>query len=198
MIVGPTRSLPSESPRLIERYATTAPLQPKPIMVNGELHCLPTANLAIRRDWFDKVGGFDERFNGGEDTNLTYRLKKAGAPIHIDWSWFTHHDPEWSLGGFCERWYRYGRGVGQHKWLTGGESFADLTPPSSVWLILRSLPKMIGDIRMRYHGSGLSGYRRLLYVALDLLRQFLFQLGVMRGYERAARTGGGSGPSPGG
>jgi glycosyltransferase involved in cell wall biosynthesis len=46
----------------------------------------PTANVFYRRDVFDQMGGFDERFGalpwgppvGGEDTDLAWRVKRAG------------------------------------------------------------------------------------------------------------------------
>ncbi|WP_223488170.1 glycosyltransferase [Pseudomonas sp. A-RE-19] len=42
---------------------------------------LPSANLLMRRHWFDKVGGFDETLRTGEDKAFTLRLGKAGARL---------------------------------------------------------------------------------------------------------------------
>jgi glycosyltransferase involved in cell wall biosynthesis len=47
----------------------------------------PSGNLFIRREWFEKVGGFDERFGiypwgalvRGEDTDLVWRARRQGA-----------------------------------------------------------------------------------------------------------------------
>lgn len=39
----------------------------------------PTANLAVRRDLLDAVGGFDERLTAGEDTDLAWRVVGAGG-----------------------------------------------------------------------------------------------------------------------
>ncbi|MHC8318954.1 glycosyltransferase [Pseudomonas sp. LB3P31] len=42
---------------------------------------LPSANLLMRRSWFDKVGGFDENLRTGEDKEFTLRLGKHGARL---------------------------------------------------------------------------------------------------------------------
>ncbi|MBX9404664.1 glycosyltransferase [Pseudomonas baetica] len=40
---------------------------------------LPSSNLLMRRDWFDKVGGFNESLRTGEDKEFTLRLRENGA-----------------------------------------------------------------------------------------------------------------------
>jgi len=40
-----------------------------------------SANLGIRRDAFDSVGGYDERFHHGEDTDLCLRAADAGLTL---------------------------------------------------------------------------------------------------------------------
>ncbi|MGL6247122.1 glycosyltransferase family 2 protein [Pseudomonas sp.] len=42
---------------------------------------LPSANLLMRRHWFDKVGGFNESLRTGEDKDFTMRLSHAGARL---------------------------------------------------------------------------------------------------------------------
>jgi glycosyltransferase involved in cell wall biosynthesis len=52
-----------------------------------------TINLAFRRDAFERVGGFDERFDYGSDVDFTWRLNDAGVRIRyvaeaaIDHDW---------------------------------------------------------------------------------------------------------------
>ena len=164
-------------------------LGPKPRFNNGQLYCLPTANVAIRRDWFDRVGGFDERFDDGEDVNLTHRLKKAGASFYLDWSWFTHHDQNWKFFENCERWFRHGYGGGMHFGLTGDVNLLRREPASYTSVLWASL-KRIGPVREQYRRSGQSGFQSLTYTALHLLRPFLFRRGYMRGYKLATELGG--------
>lgn len=42
---------------------------------------LPSSNLLMRRAWFDKVQGFDEKLRTGEDKDFTLRLHQAGARL---------------------------------------------------------------------------------------------------------------------
>lgn len=41
----------------------------------------PGCNLLVRRAFLDKVGGFDTDLDGGEDTDLVCRVRKAGAVV---------------------------------------------------------------------------------------------------------------------
>ena len=191
VIAGPGRPLPSKSPTFMEQFAEINNLGPKPRFTNGQLYCLPTANVAIRRDWFEKAGGFDDRFlvGGGEDTNLTHRLKKAGASFHLDLSWFTHHDQNWRFLENCERWFRHGYGGGMHFGLTGDVNLLGRVPvsyTSGFWAALRK----IGRVRKQYRRSGQSVFQSLIYTALHLLRPFLFRRGYRRGYKLATKLGG--------
>ncbi|MXR28465.1 Glycosyltransferase involved in cell wall bisynthesis [Pseudomonas sp. E141] len=42
---------------------------------------LPSANLLLRRQWFEQVGGFDETLRTGEDKDFSLRLRNAGAQL---------------------------------------------------------------------------------------------------------------------
>ncbi|VVQ05420.1 glycosyltransferase [Pseudomonas fluorescens] len=42
---------------------------------------LPSANLLMRRRWFNKVGGFNENLRTGEDKEFTLRLHEQGARL---------------------------------------------------------------------------------------------------------------------
>ncbi|MHC6225756.1 glycosyltransferase family 2 protein [Pseudomonas sp. X10] len=44
---------------------------------------LPTPNLLMQRQWFERVCGFDERLRTGEDKDFTLRLRQAGARLRV-------------------------------------------------------------------------------------------------------------------
>ena len=52
----------------------------------------PTINLAIRRDVFDQVGDFDERFDYGSDVDITWRIVDAGHRIRYVHEATVSHD----------------------------------------------------------------------------------------------------------
>jgi glycosyltransferase involved in cell wall biosynthesis len=59
----------------------------------------PTINLAVRRELFDLVGDFDERFAYGSDVDFSWRLVAAGVKIRYVVDAVVVHD--W--GNFCRQ-----------------------------------------------------------------------------------------------
>lgn len=62
----------------------------------GERKQLPSLNLAIRREVFEKVGGFDERYPrpSGEDADLTIRVRKCGYRLYFEPRAVVAHFPQ--------------------------------------------------------------------------------------------------------
>ena len=79
---GPIRSRYRSSYGTMNDVPTGAPL---PMVV--------TSNFAFARELFDRIGGFDERFDYGSDTDFGWRIEEAGenvvsvrdAVMSIDW-----------------------------------------------------------------------------------------------------------------
>lgn len=91
----------------------------------GRLICAVTAALAVRRSWFERIGGFDENFRpAGEDLDLTQRLIKAGALIEADPRWRTGHTTTDTIRAYIRRFYVYGQGSARY-----AMSRADWTHP---------------------------------------------------------------------
>jgi glycosyltransferase involved in cell wall biosynthesis len=72
----------------------------------------PTINLAFRRDVFDAVDGFDERFEYGSDLDFTWRVNDGGFRIRSVPDAVVEHD--WGTGRRqLRRAYLYGRAKGR-------------------------------------------------------------------------------------
>jgi GT2 family glycosyltransferase len=56
---------------------------------------LPSLNLAVRKDIFLSLGGFDERYPypAGEDSDLTIRLKQKGVQLYFEPKAVIYHNP---------------------------------------------------------------------------------------------------------
>ncbi|MFV2043812.1 MAG: glycosyltransferase family 2 protein [Anaerolineales bacterium] len=56
---------------------------------------LPALNLAIRRELFEEVGGFDERYPrpAGEDSDLTFRIYRQGYTLYFEPRALVIHSP---------------------------------------------------------------------------------------------------------
>lgn len=61
----------------------------------GTRFLLPTLNLSVRREVWEKVGGMDETFPGaaGEDSDWTIRMRLAGYTLHFDPETAVRHAP---------------------------------------------------------------------------------------------------------
>jgi GT2 family glycosyltransferase len=74
-------------------------------------------NFALRREWFDRVGGCDERLGpgtpgkGGLDIDLFYRVLRAGGRARYEPSALVRHEPA-TRAGRLQRRRPYGYGVG--------------------------------------------------------------------------------------
>lgn len=74
---------------------------------------VPSANMALRRDIFHGVGGFDERFPqaAAEDRDLCARCLEAGHPIALAPDAVVHHHNDLSAAGFWRQHLAYGTGA---------------------------------------------------------------------------------------
>jgi cellulose synthase/poly-beta-1,6-N-acetylglucosamine synthase-like glycosyltransferase len=65
------------------------------ILTAGKRDLLPSLNLAIRRETFTDIGGFDERYPkaAGEDSDLCIRLRNAGHELYFEPQARVVHEP---------------------------------------------------------------------------------------------------------
>ncbi len=80
-----------------------------------QLQYLVTVNCCFRKEYIEDVGLFDESFNsaGGEDTELSLRLKKAKYRFARENQAIVYHDFSPNFLYFCKMWIRYGKGTKQ-------------------------------------------------------------------------------------
>jgi GT2 family glycosyltransferase len=192
-VVGGTTIPPkiNFSPTNIECFNRALHLYPRPLFWKGEMYCLPTANVAVRRSVFIQAGGFDEsfRFAAGEDTEFFYRLRMKGARFFIDMQWQTEHPIADGLRSFIRRWYRYGYGNAQHRMRTGDPFENGVPPDLTLSKILRGLLKYVEERRdyvtqhLEYNG-GNEGKRKwkLVFTPLAAAQRFAYQFGGYRAY----------------
>lgn len=77
---------------------------------SGTREQLPSLNLVIRRSVFEQVRGFDETLAGGEDADLTLRLRVNGYALHFDPQVSVDHKPNRRTAQAVLRrtwWYAY-------------------------------------------------------------------------------------------
>jgi len=148
-----------------------------------------TGNASVRRDDFDKVGGFDEAFTGygHEDLELGYRLRKSGVEIAYDRDAINYH---WhpvgyeeeigrmELAGFSTvRFYRKHRDL-EIKLKLG------MTPVS---LGLHSMLAAAGPLRRSIERAASSRTRPRKNTWPFVARQISYQYHYLNGVKRALR-----------
>ena len=66
--------------------------------------------VAYRREVFDQIGLFDERFDACEDCELNYRFDQAGMSCYFTPDIAVRYKPRSSIFGLSKQMFRYGRG----------------------------------------------------------------------------------------
>jgi GT2 family glycosyltransferase len=88
-------------------------------------------NVAVKRDWLERVGGFNERLGAGarglsaEDMDLLYRLLRAGAVVQYEPASIVLHERKDDAGWLAtRRSYGFGMGMFCGMWLRSRDAYA--------------------------------------------------------------------------
>jgi GT2 family glycosyltransferase len=113
LVAGPVRLGLPERPGLLERFdALWRFHQREHVERDG---WAASANLGIRRDAFEAIGGFDPAYRHiGEDVDLCLRAGAAGFQIAFCADAWVTHPAEGSFGALLRRGYRQGWSMVQH------------------------------------------------------------------------------------
>ncbi|MFZ7127498.1 MAG: glycosyltransferase [Desulfobacterales bacterium] len=95
-----------------EKLNTGAPSRTAPFTGSnrkfmGYLPYVIGANMGVRKEAFDAVGGFREDANFCEDVDISFRLQLAGYPIHDQPDAVVHMRYRDSVGGLLRQTYNY-------------------------------------------------------------------------------------------
>ena len=126
----------------------------------GNLFRLRGCNIAYRRDALSECGGFDERFDVAEETELLYRLNNIGYEIVFNPTIAVYHKRRRSLKKYVKQFFGYGHGkfqlVKKHPSLVSSPEI--FVPPSLlVFLLISTLASLVNTI-----------FLPLFYIALTI------------------------------
>lgn len=188
VVGGPTKMDPSRHRKALARFLEHMQLLPRPLYQRGDLYCLPTANVAVRKDWFEAIGGFDHRFcyAAGEDANLTFRLRHFGASMIVVGEWYTGHDLNFTFRELLQRYYRYGFGNMQHALLSDDPTDQGLFEYTSLGEIIwyeRQAPARRADSLQAVE----SRFERWLFSGLFYLTRICYQRGALHARREMAK-----------
>ncbi len=117
----------------------------------------PSANLAYRREVFDAIGGFDERFATAEDIDLNLRAVDAGATIAYEPAAVVYHRTRGSYYDFFRQ--AFWNGVGRKQLtLKHGRLWSSYRPLEMVkrdhdlWSLARLSMALTGYLAYKFLG----------------------------------------------
>jgi len=207
IVAGPTlaRDLRSFLSKYLELSVITPfPKYDRKIIMEGDfkpLTFITTSNLAIRKEVFKLVGGFDESYRhyGSEDMDLAYRVLKAGYKIAYSPRPLVYHSHRHKLSAILKRYYEYGVGFAKFFLKHPGSVFSKLAMGGMISLIVLLLLssfllftpwKLLGAALTLLPYLGISSFHllrgesrklALVYALLDLLLIWVSIIGTLRG-----------------
>ncbi len=106
---GPNLPPPPETPE--QAVVAAAPGAPSHVLLDDEeAEHLPGCNLAVTREAFDRVGGFDARFHtAGDDVDFCWRLRDQGFRLGFAPGAFVWHMRRTTIPGFLRQQLGYGK-----------------------------------------------------------------------------------------
>ena len=153
---------------------TPQPAVPKPppqAQQFGFLEAAGSGNMAVRREPFEVVGGFDEDLHVGEDTDLCWRLQLSGYRFAIGSGVISRRESSGTLG-LLRRSIDYGRcGPVLYRRYRSEGMRADPYGALRAWAyLIVSLPKLV-DPRFRRTWARVAGWRmgRLIQSCRDFV-----------------------------
>jgi glycosyltransferase involved in cell wall biosynthesis len=144
-----TENLPAQATQLLMDYLYE---HYNPIERLGAFY--PTNNLAVPRDEFLKLGGFDGRLRFGEDRDLCYRWQLQGRPFVFAPRAVVQHGHALNFLTFVQLHFCYGRGTGQFRTVCKRKGLGSAGFSSPSWylgLVLSGIRKEPG-----WRGAALS------------------------------------------
>jgi GT2 family glycosyltransferase len=159
---GPNLPPPAQSWAMA--VVSAAPGAPSHVMLDDEeAEHLPGCNLAVTKQAFDEIGGFDPIFHtAGDDVDFCWRLRQAGHRLGFAAGAFVWHWRRPSLRTFL----RQQRGYGAAERLLLGKHPQRFTPQGdAIWsgFVYNGGPLRATSGSVIYHGPmGMAGYQSVI------------------------------------
>lgn len=141
-VVGTSKSLPPDSNWLQRRIGIEVPRAVTPVLdesidSNPPLDSygytlVATMCCLVRRECFERIGGFDEDLVTGEDPDFFYRVRRAGYRLRVPANCWVTHAPPATLRVLLQKSFMYGVGHAHESRLEPGRRM-DVLPLDRWW-----------------------------------------------------------------
>ncbi|BCU76634.1 glycosyltransferase [Luteolibacter sp. LG18] len=157
-------NLPPPARTRTEAVVSAAPGAPSHVMLDDEeAEHLPGCNIAVTKEAFDAIGGFDPRFRtAGDDVDFCWRLRDAGYRLGFAPGAFVWHWRRPSFRAFLRQQRGYGRA---EKLLLEKHPRRFTATGEAIWhgFVYNGGPLRAGTDSIIYHGPmGQAGYQSVI------------------------------------
>jgi len=175
----------------LSKYSDYRELLRKPFRdKTGEVLNVLTCSAVFRRDALIQAGGFNIKQSeegitfGGDDVDLTYKLRKLGYLLGHSENSFAFHNHRSNLKSFIKQHIGYGEGTMFHC-IEAEREPSDLGIPKPTYTsIITDLTKyMITEIPKRVkkcYADNLGLEKSITYPTLDFARRFFYDVGILK------------------
>ena len=199
MAVG-GRTLSYSNQSVFQRYADKRGLLSKPIIIGGEYFSLITANAFIDRKLLIRIGGFDKFFDnilgscGGEDADISYKIRDFGISITFCEKAIIYHMHRYNLKSFISQQIRNGKGLILHTQFRNINIESLGFPKPTLFSIMKHLaefifinkdgsPSLLSRAMDYYKCDTLTLKDQFFFPLIDLLRRVSYYIGIFKGYK---------------
>ena len=178
----------TNEPSLYDRLLAIPDAYPAPAFTKYGLLTAVTANAMVKREFFEKVGGFSHNLRGAsEDYSLTQRLLNAGACYQVAAGWRVGHKARTRIGEMRRRFRGYGKGGAQASLLENDWKLAAVSSRASVKQSLQIVQRK--SLRYWNDSSVNSSFFlwRAVQTALSALIATEYELGWRKGVKQFGR-----------
>ena len=194
-----------EQPGLFAAYSKYRGLLSKPVMSKNMVISVITANCCVRREVIKKVGGFEKRLDdclrgcGGEDADLSYRVKKLGYTMGFCPNAVVAHYHRTTFSSFIQQQTRVGAGLMVHSLMRNRAMSHHGLPEPTFFACLSHLMRflyisdpisgvsLIKRTKRYITDRQLSMLNRIRFPIVDLIRRCCYLVGIISGKKLYSR-----------
>jgi GT2 family glycosyltransferase len=148
-----------------------------------------TANVALRRAAFEELGGFRDDIRGGEDADLTFRLRAAGWELERREEAAVVHRNRHTIRGFVRQKLTHGSGLAWVQREYPGAAVPHRLPGLLWWGVRTAGPRLARAARTRDRDEALWALLEPLEIVVHELGRWLPNERPVRGVGRRAGRG---------
>jgi GT2 family glycosyltransferase len=192
------QTLSSNNKSIFQRYAKERKLLSKPIILDGKITSLITANTIFFRDLLIEIGGFEKIFDtifksvGGEDADLSFKIRKQGIELHYCESAIVYHFHRDNIINFINQQYRNGQGIIVHsRYRNISLETLGYPKPRLIHILIHGIqyllinkdgsPSLIKRTKLYFLNSNLSIGDKITFPIIDLIRRSCYYIGIYIG-----------------